>query len=598
MNKVTKFRLFGLVCCIGWLNAAAQTGQTAPATQPAAVTATSAITIPTEAAASPTASRMDAELFYQLLLGELNARGTDSGAGFSLILDAARKTNDPTLFARAVDIAIQARSGEAAVQAARAWKQAQPQSREANRQLLQVLLALNRVADSADPLRADVALAPAAERNVVLSVIPRNYSRVSDKKLAVTVVEKAIAEYLTQPSTAAAGWTSVGRLRLAAADAPGALEAVSRAHSADVTATGPALLALELIDPKQPSAEVIVKKYLESNKALPEIRMGYARALIDVQRNAEASQQILMVTRDKPDFAEAWLLQGTLQVQDNQLAAADSSLKRYVDLAQEQAASEERQRGLTQAYLSLAQIAEKRKDFPLAEGWLSKIDSSQALVSTQTRRASILAKQGKLDEARALIRALPERNDADKRSKLMSEVQLLQGEKQYQAAYDLLAAGYARDPAESDMLYDQATMAEKLGRFSEMERLLRQLIASKPDYFQAYNALGYSLADRNVRLPEAKQLILKALESVPGDPFITDSLGWVEFRLGNKAASIKLLEGAYKDRPDAEIGAHLGEVYWQNGQREKALAIWKEATLINPENETLRETLKRLRVKL
>ena len=541
---------------------------------------------------------MDAELFYQLLLGELNARGTDAGAGFSLILDAARKTNDPAIFARAVDIAIQARSGEAAVQAARAWKQAQPQSREANRQLLQVLLALNRVADSAEPLRSDVALAPATERNVVLSVIPRNYSRVSDKKLAVTVVEKAIAEYLNQPATAAAAWTSIGRLRLAAADAPGALEAVSRAHSAEQAATGPALLALELIDTKQPSAEAIVKKYLESSKALPEVRMGYARALIDVQRYPEASQQILMVTRDKPDFAEAWLVQGTLQVQDNQLAAADSSLKRYVDLAQEQAPSEERQRGLTQAYLSLAQIAEKRKDFPLAESWLSKIDSSQALVSTQTRRASILAKQGKLDEARALIRALPERNDADKRSKLMSEVQLLQGEKQYQAAYDLLAAGYARDTADTDMLYDQATMAEKLGRHSEMERLLRQLIVSKPDYYQAYNALGYSLADRNVRLPEAKQLILKALESVPGDPFITDSLGWVEFRLGNKVASIKLLEGAYKDRPDAEIGAHLGEVYWQNGQRDKALAIWKEATLINPENETLRETLKRLRIKL
>lgn len=544
---------------------------------------------------------MDAELFYQLLIGELTARGADPGAGFSLLLDAARKTNDPTLYARAVDIAIQARSGEAALQAARSWKQAQPQSRDANRQLLQVLLALNRVADSAEPLRTEIALAPAAERNVAISAIARNYARVGDKKLAAGVVEKALAEYLAAPATAGAAWTSVGRMRLAAADAPGALEAAGRAQTAstaDTTATAPALLALELMEPKQPAAEAIVKKYLQSDKPLSEIRMGYARALLDVQRYAEAGQQIQIVTREKPNFAEAWLVQGTLQVADNQLPAADESLKKYVGLANEQTPSEERQRGLTQAYLSLSQIAEKRKDFALAESWLSKIDSSQALVSTQNRRASILAKQGKLDEARKLIRALPERNDEDKRTKLVSEVQLLRDQKDYQAAYDLLAEGYARDNNDSELLYDQAIMAEKLNRFPEMERLLRQLIAAKPDYHQAYNALGYSFAERNIRLPEAKQLIQKALDFAPGDPFITDSMGWVEFRLGNKAAAIKLLESAYRDKPDTEIGAHLGEVYWSNGQREKALTVWREATLLNPENDTLRETLKRLRAKL
>ena len=590
-----KLSALGLALLAVFHNGAAQTAP--PASAPKTGSSAAASTA-TEASLS---SKMDAELFYQLLIGELTARGADPGAGFSLLLDAARKTNDPTLYARAVDIAIQARSGEAALQAARSWKQAQPQSRDANRQLLQVLLALNRVADSAEPLRTEIALAPAAERNVAISAIARNYARVGDKKLAAGVVEKALAEYLAAPATAGAAWTSVGRMRLAAADAPGALEAAGRAQTAstaDTTATAPALLALELMEPKQPAAEAIVKKYLQSDKPLSEIRMGYARALLDVQRYAEAGQQIQIVTREKPNFAEAWLVQGTLQVADNQLPAADESLKKYVDLAKEQTPSEERQRGLTQAYLSLSQIAEKRKDFALAESWLSKIDSSQALVSTQNRRASILAKQGKLDEARKLIRALPERNDEDKRTKLVSEVQLLRDQKDYQAAYDLLAEGYARDNNDSELLYDQAIMAEKLNRFPEMERLLRQLIAAKPDYHQAYNALGYSFAERNIRLLEAKQLIQKALDFAPGDPFITDSMGWVEFRLGNKAAAIKLLESAYRDKPDTEIGAHLGEVYWSNGQREKALTVWREATLLNPENDTLRETLKRLRAKL
>jgi tetratricopeptide (TPR) repeat protein len=320
--------------------------------------------------------------------------------------------------------------------------------------------------------------------------------------------------------------------------------------------------------------------------------------LLDAQRYAEASQQLQIVTTQKPEFAEAWLVQGTLQVQDNQYAPAEISLQKYIALVEEQRQGEERNRGLAQAYLSLAQIAEKRKDYPAAEAWLNKIENSQDLVGAQNRRASLLAKQGKMEEARQLLRALPERNPADARMKLMAEVQLLRDNKQYQSAYDLLSTAAAKDPKDTELLYDQAMLAEKIGSLGEMERLLRQLIAAKPDYHHAYNALGYSLAERNVRLPEAKQLIEKALEYAPGDPFITDSLGWVEFRMGNKAEALRILEGAYKAKPDAEIAAHLGEVLWSMGQRERAIAIWKEGMVLNGDNETLQETLKRLRVKL
>jgi tetratricopeptide (TPR) repeat protein len=553
-------------------------------------------------------SALDAELFYQLLIGELNAissLGGSSGAAYSVMLDAARKTNDAALYERAVQMAIQGRAGEPALQAARAWKQAQPQSREANLQVLQVLLALNRVSDTNEPLRTQISLTAAAERNAFIAQVPRLYARVSDKKAAATVVEQGLSEALAQSATSATAWTAVGRLRLAAADAPGALQAAKQAQATDNTAMAPALLALEIMEPKQPAAEAIVQRYLESKDALAEVRMGYARALLDSQRYAEASQQVQRITRDKPDFPEAWLVLGTLELQDNQVDKADASLKRYIDLTTPQRNSDEKQRGLTQAYLSLAQIAEKRKNFSLAESWLGKIDSPQALVSTQNRRASILAKQGKLPEARELIRKLPERNNgtgveglADKRMKLLSEVQLLRENKQYAAAYELLEQAAKADAQDHELLYDQASLAEKLGRHGEMERLLRQLITVKPDYHHAYNFLGYSLADRNLRLPEAKQLIQKALEFAPGDPFITDSLAWVEFRMGNRTEAIRLLEQAYKARPDAEIAAHLGEVYWVSGERDKARQIWKEGMLLNNENETLLETLKRLRVSL
>jgi tetratricopeptide (TPR) repeat protein len=544
-------------------------------------------------------SQLDSALFYQLLVGEMTLQEGEPAAGFALMLDAARKTGDAQLFQRATDIALQSRSGDAALQAAQAWKAEQPASREANRYVLQILVALNRIADTAEPLQTEIRLAPEVERAAALTAVPRVYARVTDKKLASTVAEEALAAYLNSPATASPAWTTVGRMRLAAGDSAGALAAARRAQAAGPFSEGPALVALELMDPKQPEAESLVRKYFDGNaKALPEVRMAYARALLDAQRYAEAAAQLQVVTREKPDLPEGWLVLGSLQLQDNQLAQAQTSLERYVTLAQQQTAEGERNRGLAQAYLSLSQLAEKRKDYAAAEGWLARIESSADLTQAQTRRASILASQGKLEEGRQLIRKLPERNAADTRLKLNAEVSLLREFKQYQLAHDVLAQALARNPDETELLYDQAMMAEKLGAMNEMERLLRRVIQLKPDYHHAYNALGYSFADRSVRLPEARDLIRKALEYAPADPFIKDSLGWVEFRMGNTTEAIKIFEAAYKAKPDAEIAAHFGEVLWTTGQRDRAVAIWKEGRLLNPENETLLETLKRLRVKL
>ncbi|MCW5651441.1 MAG: tetratricopeptide repeat protein [Ramlibacter sp.] len=545
----------------------------------------------------PASSALDGELFYQLLLGELNAQGNEPGAAYALILDAARKTNDPRLYQRAVDIAFQARSGDSALQAARAWKQAQPDSREANRYVLQILIALNRLADTVEPLRDDLTLVPAANRSAAINFLPRFFARAADKKQAAAVVEQALGDYLMQAGTGAAAWTTVGRMRQAAGDSQGALDAVMRAQKVDPAADGAALLALELMAAGVPQAEPLLTGYL-NGRAAPEIRMGYARVLLDAQRYAEAARQLEAVTAQRPEFAEAWLIQGTLQVQDNQQAAAEVSLKRYVELMTAQPASPERSRGLAQAYLSLAQIAEKRKDYPGAEAWLSRIENAQDMISAQNRRASILARQGKLDEARKLLRSLPERNPGDARIKLMAEVQLLRENQKYQPAYDLLAGAVAREPKDTDLMYDQAMLAEKLGKLDDMERLLRQVIAIKPEAQHAYNALGYSLADRNVRLPEARDLIRKALKLAPGDPFITDSLGWVEFRMGHWSDALRILEGAYKSRPDPEIAAHLAEVLWTLGLQDRAVAVLKEGLLLNAENESLLATVKRLGIKL
>jgi Flp pilus assembly protein TadD len=162
----------------------------------------------------------------------------------------------------------------------------------------------------------------------------------------------------------------------------------------------------------------------------------------------------------------------------------------------------------------------------------------------------------------------------------------------------VLRGALATSPGDVDFQYDLSMIAERLGRLDEMERVLRALIAAKPDYHHAYNALGYSLADRNVRLPEARELILKALEFAPGDPYISDSLAWVEYRSGNHAEALRILKKAFADKPDAEIAAHLGEVLWTLGQKDEAIAVWRQGMGINADNETLLETVRRFRVNL
>lgn len=536
---------------------------------------------------------LGAELFYEILLGEITSSSGDPGTGYALMLEAARRSGDSQLYRRATDIALQSRSAEYALISAKAWKESQPKSREANRYVLQILIVLNRIGETGELLKQELAQSPPPVRIATIQALPQLYGRASDKKLAATIVEQALATDLTHPAVGPTAWTTIGRMRLAAGSKPGALDAVKQAQALDATNDGAALLAMLLVEEGYSDAEPLLARYL-AGKPLPEIRMAYARALLDLQRYSDAQAQADAVTQEKPDMPEAWLVQASLHLQANRLPQAQTSLQQFQTLIDALPANDPRKSALTQAYLMQAQIAEKQGNFAQAESWLSRIDNSADMFSAQNRRASLLARQGKLEEARALIRSLPAPTPDDVRLKLLAEVQLLRDAQKHQEAFDVQSKAVALKPADNEMVYDQAMLAEKAGKLDVMEKLLRDIIARQPDYHHAYNALGYSLADRGVRLQEAKQLISKALEYAPGDPFITDSLAWVEFRLGNAGEAARLLEEAFKKQPDAEIAAHWGEVLWSMGQRERAQSVWRDGLQINRDNDTLKDTMKRL----
>jgi tetratricopeptide (TPR) repeat protein len=563
----------------------AQTPGPAPAPAPAPETLSS--------------SPLDAMLFYQLLLGELNVRGGDPGAGYSLILDAARRQKDPALFRRAVEVALQGRSGESALAAARAWSQAAPDDNEADRYVLQILLALNRVGETGPVLRELLQSTPAASRNDAINAVPQTFARASDKAQALAAVREGLAPFMNQPAHGASAWTTVGRMELLNDRPAAAVDAARRGHAIDPASPFPALLAIELLEQGHNESEPLIRQQIDAARNNGPRDLGvaisYARVLLDLQRLRDARVQLERLTTRAADQPEPWLLLGSLQMQDRAYDAANLSLQTYIGLVRD-APDERARRGLTQAYLLMAEIAEKQQDFVAANAWIDRIDNPQDMIAAQQRRASVLARQGRLAEARQLLRSQPERRPDDARLKLLAEAQLLRDFKAWREAYEVYTEAAQRFPDEPDLLYDQALMAERAGLNADMERLLRQLIAARPEHHHAYNALGYSLADRNERLSEAKQLIEKAVSLAPNDPYIQDSLGWVEFRLGNTERALTILREAYGKRPDAEIAAHLGEVLWVKGQRDEALKIWREGLLLANDNETLQQTLRRLNV--
>ena len=598
---------------------------------PALVLALAASGLASPALAQPTPdapavgnSGLDAPLFYQLLIAEMQLRNGDPATGYQLLLDAGRRSKDEAVFRRATDIALKARAGDQALAAVLAWREALPASTEALRYHVQMLVALNRVAEAEEPFGALLRQTSRAALPSMIDAVPRFLGRSSDRAATAALIERALKPYADAdpPDTRTAALVAMGRGWLAVPDPGKALAYAQRAAAENPAADAPTLLALDLL-PAAPDAEAIVKARLAAAPAAPAgLRLLYVRTLAASQRLTDAAAQVTALTRSDPTLAPPWLTLGALELELKHPKEATVALLNYVRLVEGGAAvgfgptpaapaatanSDDdgdddlpatAGAALTQAWLLLAQAAEQQRDFAAAERWLARIDNPQRALEVQSRRASLLAKQGKMAEARQLIRRVPEQTAADARAKFVAEAELLREAKQWAEAEKVLTQANKAFPNDTDLLYEQAMTAEKLNHLDEMEKLLRRVIELKPTHHHAYNALGYSLAERKLRLPEARTLIKKALELSPGEPFITDSLGWVEYRLGNRDEAIRILRTAYQARPDPEIAAHLGEVLWIAGQTEEARKVWREGRSRDSSNDVLRETLARLRVDL
>lgn len=587
-------RVITAAALMGLLQAHAQDPAAPAPASPPATAASAAPTVPEE---PPTHSAMDAPLFYQLLIGEMELQNGEPGVAFQVLLDAARRTADEALFKRVVNIAIQARAGDQALRAARDWADTIPTSSDALQSVVQLLALLNRPAEVAQPLTALLHVSPAPQRPGYLLALPRLFQRAPDPK-AVLAALRPVLQAQSGPLKPAALYVEA-KLSVNAGDNARALLLTRELNQALPDNDDAMQLAIELI-PSEPTAEGLITDRLRQKPDQHALRQAYGRALLQAQRPGEAAEQFRQLTISTPENPAPWLALGAIELELKHPAAAEVALREGLKRLDTPAAGSDaeiksRSDGRRQAWLMLSQAAELRGDLKAAEAALQKIDGGS--LDVRYRRASLLAKQGKLGEGRKLLHPPATASDGDARAALLAEAQLMREHRDFASALSILQTAVARFPADVDLIYEQAMMSERVGKFDDMETLLRKAIDIKPDYHHAYNALGYSLADRNQRLPEAKELIQKALKLAPGEPFIVDSLGWVEFRLGNLDEAARLLRQAHKGRPDAEIAAHLGEVLWALGAQDEARRVLAEAARREPDNEALRDVMTRLKVK-
>lgn len=519
------------------------------------------------------------EILFKFLVAEVAGQRGEIGIAQSTYLDLARQTQDPRIARRAAEVSMFARDQAGALEATRLWAAGEQDSARAQQTLAALLLNEGRLGE-AEPILRTVLKEDPANGFLHLSAL---MGKTRDAQAALELVERLAADYPALPEA---------RFAVAQAAANGgrvetALEALSQADRLRPGWEPAALLRVQILArTSHAEAMSFMRDFLAAHPDAREVRLAYARALVNANQFAEARAEFTRLTADFPRNAEVSFAAGLLSLQMGDLGAARDLLTRTLEYGP---------RDPDSVRYYLGQVAEQMKQPDAAAAHYAAVGAGNYLVPARARQAALLAGSGRLGEARALLAATQGENDAQNVRLVQAQSELLRDSNAHAEAFDVLSAGIGRFPDSADLLYDRAMVAEKLDKLDVLEADLRRVIVLRPEDAQAYNALGYTLADRTDRLAEAVALLDKALSLAPEDPFILDSVGWAQYRSGNLSRAQEYLQRAYKARPDPEIAAHLGEVLWARGQRDEAGKLWQTSLQAHPQNEVLLETLRRLK---
>ncbi|AKU22810.1 tetratricopeptide repeat protein [Massilia sp. NR 4-1] len=534
------------------------------------------------------AVELTSELFYKLTKAELDFKRGQWQSAYVTMMVLAQQTRDPRLARRSAEMALAAKQGNEALAAIRLWRELAPESDEAAQYFLGFAVLGDDLAESEQVFSQRLKTAPPAARGLAMFQMQQFLLRARDKSAAFALMQRVLAPYDGMLET---------HLVLAQGAAANSDNERAQKEAQEALRIKPdselAVLTLGQVLQDMDGATQLFKGFLAKYPKAREVRSAYARLLVEQKHYSQARQQFEQLLTAQPDNPATLYALGIMSMQANEIPVAEEYFKRFVAVLE---SSEGEERDPSKALLILAQIAEERGDFDAAIGWLDRVEGNDPRVylTSRLKRAHLAARKGDLAQARTLLSQIQTTDPAEQAQIMQTEAQLLRDAGKAEDSFAVLEGAVQRFPAHAELLYDFALAAEKLGRLELMEQILRRVIEAAPDNHHAYNALGYSLAERNVRLEEAQTLIEKALQMAPGDPFIMDSMGWVQFRMGKLKEAEQYLRQAYKLRNDPEIAVHLGEVLWAQGDKDGAQSLWREARAKDPKNDALRSTLERL----
>ena len=523
---------------------------------------------------------LDQELLFKFLLSEIAGQRGNVQLSAQGYLEMARSTRDPRLARRATEIASYARLQGTALDAARLWFELEPDSQQARQSLVGLLLSANKLGEVKPHLEA--LLASGGKPAQGFLQLHGLLNKHPDKEAVFNVVKDLAGRYQDLPEAhlvLAQSASAAGKHDLA-------INAMRAAMKLRPDWELGALQYSQFIQQRESAAKAAeyLTAFVQAHPDAKDVRAHLARMLINAKQLTEARAQYQILQEAQPDNPDILVTIGLLSLQLDDFELADTSLRRALEL---------NYRDPDTLRFYIGQAYEERKRPDEAMHWYAQVKGGDQYVPAQARYAFLLGRQNKLAEARTYLQNVQVANEEQRTVLIQAEAQLLRESRAYQESYDVLADALARQPENVDLLYDSALAAEKLSRLDVVESNLRKLIELKPDHAQAYNALGYTLADRTKRYSEAKEYIERALALLPDDAFILDSMGWVHYRLGNFKEALDFLQRAYGTRPDPEIAAHLGEVMWAQGKTVEAEQLWRSALVENADNELLQQTVKR-----
>jgi len=523
-------------------------------------------------------------VLYEFLLAEIAAQRGNVGLAAQAYADLAKRTRDPRIARRATEISVFARMGNAAIESARVWHETEPNSQRPLQALSGLLVSAGRFDEALPYIRKQLAAAGGGAGESFMR-LNRTLANAKDKSAALVLVQRLIEDY---PQLAQARF-ALAQAAAAADQRELALKEIRRAQELKPDWEAAVLLEAQLLQSGSGSGAASLERlsrYLQRYPNSREVRLAYARALVADRRYAEARIEFQKLIADFPANTDVIYAVALLSLQLSDYGPAESNLRRLLEL-------DYADKAIVQLYLG--QIAEEQKNYPEALRRYGEVDHGEQYLPAQIRYAQVLARQGRLAEARAHLQQLSASGNQQRVQLVLAEAQILRDANQSKEAFALVERALAGLPENPDLLYDYAMLAEKIERFDILESSLIKLIELRPDHAHAYNALGYTLADRNLRLTEARELIEKALKLAPEDFFIIDSMGWLLYRMGKLEESVKYLQRAFAGRADPEIAAHLAEVLWASGKRAEAEKILGDAVQKHPGNETLNATIQRLK---